>query len=247
MLQWRGKNSIVNEKMTPLRLSKFLARAGVSSRRGAEEIIAKGLITVNDEKVTLPQHHVDPNKDKICVDGVPVKMETKRTVYMLNKPKGYECSSIRHGRKRIVLDLFGHDSARLFTVGRLDRDTSGLLLVTNDGHFAHQVIHPSSNLTREYLVKTKEEISLAHLKTISDGCFVEDSYVRPVKVSKVRKGTLKIVVSEGKKREVRLLVKKAGLSLLSLHRIRLGGLLLGNLALGQSRALTEKEKQSIFS
>ncbi len=233
--------------MTKLRLSKFLAQAGVASRRGSEKFIDKGMITVNDEKITLPQHLVDPEKDRVCVQGTRVKVESKRVIYMLNKPKGYECSSIRHGRKKIVLDLFPGDSARLFTVGRLDRDTSGLLLVTNDGHFANSVIHPSSNLTREYLIKTKEEITFAHLKLISEGCFVEDSYVRPVKVTKVRRGTLKIVVSEGKKREVRMLVKKAGLSMLSLHRIRLGGLLLGTLALGQSKTLTEKEKESIFS
>ncbi|PCI76208.1 pseudouridine synthase [Candidatus Aerophobetes bacterium] len=233
--------------MAPLRLSKFLSRAGVTSRRKAEELIESGSVTVNGQRVTVPQHGVNPEKDRICVEDEPVKLEKSRVVYMLNKPKGYECSAIRHGRKRIVLDLFPHSALRLFTVGRLDRDTSGLLLVTNDGHFANSVIHPSSNLTREYLIKTKEEISSFHLKVISEGCFVENGYVRPIKVTKVRKGTLKIVVSEGKKREVRLLVKNADLSLLSLHRIRLGGLVLGTLPPGQTKTLTESEKQAIFS
>lgn len=233
--------------MELLRLSKFLARAGVTSRRAAEKLIETGSVTVNGSKVTLPQHGVDVEKDKVCVQNVPVKLETTRAVYMLNKPKGYECSSIRQGRKKIVLDLFTNSNLRLFTVGRLDRDTSGLLLVTNDGHFANKVIHPSANLTREYLVKTKEEITPEHLEAISEGCIVEDTYVRPVKVSKVRRGTLKIVVKEGKKREVRQLVKKAHLSLLSLHRIRLGGLLLGNLSEGQVKTLSEAEKKAIFS
>jgi 23S rRNA pseudouridine2605 synthase len=150
-------------------------------------------------------------------------------------------------KKKLVIDLFSHLRLRLFTIGRLDRDTTGLLLVTNDGHFAHRVIHPSSNIVKEYLIKTEQEITDAHLKIIAKGAFIEDCWVKPVKVQKVRKGTLKVSVKEGKKREVRLLVQNAGLDILELSRIRIGGLHLGSLSEGMFREMTANEKTAIFS
>jgi 23S rRNA pseudouridine2605 synthase len=120
-------------------------------------------------------------------------------------------------------------------------------LVTNDGHFANKVIHPSSNLSKEYIVKTGQEISHEHLLAISKGALVEDTWIRPVKIAKIRKGTLKVVVKEGKKREVRILVESAGLTIVSLSRVRIGGLLLGDLAEGKYRELSDTEKHILFS
>lgn len=230
-----------------IRLSKALARAGIASRRACEQLIFDGKVTVNGELILLPQHLVSLQKDKIVVDGIPVKKEQDKVYFILNKPSGYICSNVRLGTKKLVIDLFKDLPFRLFTVGRLDRDTTGLLIVTNDGYFAQNVIHPSRNVTKEYLVKTSQEISFEHLKTISEGALVEGSWITPVSVTKVRRGTLKIVVKEGKKREVRLLVQKAGLEILSLHRIRIGSLTLGSLALGEFRELTDREKELLLN
>ncbi|MGC1878111.1 MAG: pseudouridine synthase [Rhabdochlamydiaceae bacterium] len=228
------------------RLSKALAAAGVASRRAAEELIFDGRVKVNGHVEKVPQTLVDSKLDLISVDDEPIKGEENKVYYILNKPHGFICSNTRIGTKKLVVDLFAHLRLRLFTVGRLDRDTTGLLLVTNDGHFANKVIHPSSNISKEYLVKTAQEITDVHLKDISKGTFIEGKRIKPVKVEKVRKGTLKVVVKEGKKREVRLLVQNAGLTILELSRIRIGSLRLGPIPEGLFRELTENEKKAIF-
>lgn len=228
------------------RLSKALAAAGIASRRAAEELIFAGRVKVNGQTVKIPQTMVDWETDAVSVDESPVSGEEEKVYYILNKPHGYVCSSKPLGRKRLVVDLFTHLNKRLFTVGRLDRDTTGLLLITNDGHFANEVIHPSANITKEYLIKVTQEVTDIHLKTISKGMYIEDAWVKPVKVEKVRKGTLKIVVKEGKKREVRLLVQNADLDILELSRIRIGGLPLGDIPEGHFREMTENDKERIF-
>lgn len=228
------------------RLAKALAAAGVASRRACEELIFTGKVEVNGKIEFVPQTLVSWDEDDILVEGRRIKGEEKKAYYILNKPVGYICSNTRVGSKRIILDLFDDADQRLFTIGRLDRDTSGLLLVTNDGHFAQKVIHPSSRIVKEYLIKTLQEISHEHLQSISEGAFVEGSWVKPVRVTKVRKGTLKIAVMEGKKREVRIFVQKVGLDIVSLERIRIGSLTLGPLPIGTWRDLTEKEKELIF-
>jgi 23S rRNA pseudouridine2605 synthase len=229
------------------RLSKILAAAGVASRRAAEQMIFEGRVMVNGSICRIPQTKVCLSSDAIVVDGELVKNEEKKVYYILNKPKGYTCTALRPGKKKIVLDLFANSDERLFTVGRLDRDTSGLLLVTNDGHFANKVIHPSSNITKEYIVKTTSEISDEHLKKINKGAYVEGTFVRPSSVAKIRKGTLRVCVKEGKKREVRTLVENGGLKIIELKRVRIGGLRLGLLPLGKYRPMSTEEKRILFS
>src|SRR3990167_2689626 len=231
--------------MAENRLSKVMAAAGVASRRACEELIFAGKVKVNGTVIRIPQTLVDIEKDELRVDDQLVKKTDEKYYFILNKPKGVICSNKRIGTKRLVIDLFGHIKARLFTIGRLDRDTTGLLLVTNDGHFAQKVIHPSANITKEYLVKTFGDVSDEHLKNISKGTLIEGKWIKPLTVSKVRKGTIKIAVKEGKKREVRYLVKNAGLETTSLSRIRIGGLKLGHLEEGTWRDMTEKDKNVI--
>lgn len=232
--------------MKKQRLSKFLAAAGVASRRSCEELIFDGKVKVNGAIVLLPQTMVD-EQDIITVSDQPIPKEASKVYYLLNKPIGYICSSKRHNKKtKLVLDLFQEEGKRLFTVGRLDKNTQGLLLVTNDGHFANRVIHPSSNIQKEYLAKTDQEITVEHLMAISHGTLVEGIYVKPLHVKKVRRGTLKVCISEGKKHEVRHLLEAAGLKVKELTRIRLGGLQLGSLPAGQWRSLSETEKTAIF-
>ena len=234
--------------MEKKRLSKAMAAAGVASRRACEELIFAGKVRVNGQIVTVPQTLVSWETDQINVDGKTLEREQEKVYYILNKPIGYVCSNKRIGRKKIILDLFPpFQQKRLFTVGRLDRDTSGLLIVTNDGHFAQDVIHPSSNQVKEYLVKVTQEISHDHLVSLSEGVFIEETWVKPHAVHKVRRGTLKVQVKEGKKREVRLLVEKAGLNILSLERIRIGDLVLGRLPVGMYREMTKKEKKLFAS
>jgi 23S rRNA pseudouridine2605 synthase len=223
------------------RLSKVLAAAGVASRRACEDLIFEGRVTVNGEICMVPQTMVSLNKNSITVDGESIKRPERKKYFILNKPRGFLCSSRGRTRERLVIDLFDKVEERLFTVGRLDRDTQGLIIVTNDGYFAQDVIHPSSNVEKEYLVKVDQEITAEHLQVISKGCMVEDSFCKPTRVKKVRKGTVKVTVKEGKKREVRKLVERSGLSIRELTRIRIGDLLLGGLPEGHYRHLTPHE------
>lgn len=232
--------------MSKQRLSKVLAGAGVASRRACEELIFQGLVKVNEQIIKIPQTLVDPTIDSITLRGQSIKQVEDKVYYLLNKPVGYICSTRRSGQSKLVLDLFQEEGHRLFTVGRLDKDTEGLIIVTNDGHFANRVIHPSADISKEYLVKTDQEVTHDHLVAIAHGTLVEGTFVKPKRVEKVRRGTLKIVIGEGKKREVRLLLDAAGLKVKFLSRIRLGGLHLGALPVGAWRPLTDKEKQLIF-
>ncbi len=233
--------------MEEKRLSKALAAAGVASRRACEELIFKGRVKVNGAVVLTPQTHVNWAKDRITVDEEKVHGEESKLYFLLNKPPGFICSSVRPGAsKRIVLDLLPDQSERLFTVGRLDKDSCGLLLVTNDGIFSNSVIHPSANVIKEYLVKTVQEITDVDLKTLSAGARVDKRWVRPKLVKKVRSGTFKICIKEGKKHEVRILAERANLDIVELKRIRIGGLVLGTLKEGDYRVLSERDRELIF-
>lgn len=228
------------------RLSKCLAAAGVASRRACEELIFAGHVAINGAVVLLPQTLVNSEVDVITVYGKPVGGASSKVYYALNKPVGYVCTQARRGSERLVLDLFNDQSERLFTVGRLDKNTGGLILVTNDGEFANEVIHPSANIVKEYLVKADTEITHEHLVMLSAGALVDGEIIKPRTVKKVRRSTLKIVIAEGKKHEVRLLLQAVGLQVLELTRIRIGGLLLGKLPPGGYRSLSEAERMSIF-
>lgn len=227
--------------MKKIRLSKFLAASGAASRRAAEQLIFDGLVEVNGMAVLLPQTLVHPLEDRVTCRGEPVRAEEEKVYFLLNKPAGYVCSEKRLKNEKLVSDLFKEEPYRLFTVGRLDKETEGLIILTNDGHFAQNLIHPSKNISREYLVKVDQDIQEEHLKRLSEGTFVEGSLVKPLKVRKVRRGTVKISVKEGKKHEVRLLIEAAGLQLTLLRRIRLGSYTLGNLPTGSYRSLTQGE------
>ncbi|GAB4231812.1 MAG: pseudouridine synthase [Chlamydiales bacterium] len=234
--------------MEKKRLSKVLAASGVASRRAAETLIFSGKVRVNGEVVRIPQTMVSPDSDSITVNGSPIKSEEKKVYFALNKPQGYVCSNMRRSKRtKLVVDLFDGIEERLFTVGRLDKDTQGLIFVTNDGSFAQKVIHPSSNLSKEYVAKTNCELTDKHLKLIGAGTEIEGTWIKPLKVTKVRKATVKIVVGEGKKHEVRHLLENAGLEVLSLKRTRIGGFSLGKIPEGMWKQLRRSELESIFA
>lgn len=226
------------------RLSKIMAQAGVASRRHCEEIIFAGRVFVNGKKTIIPQTMVGP-EDSITVDGNPISVTEKKIYYILNKPKGYVCSTDPFYKNR-VLDLFKECPYRLFTVGRLDKDTTGLLIVTNDGHYAQKVIHPSSDIEKEYIATVHRPITEKHIKAIAKGVTVENTFVKPEYVEAIEARKVKIIIKEGKKREVRILIKEAELNVIDLKRTRIGKLSIGRLSEGTWRNMTEKEKTLIF-
>ena len=223
------------------RLNKALSEGGISSRRGADDLILAGDVSVNGEVVKELGTKIDPAKDVVHVGKKKVYLGRIKKVFILNKPKGFVCSNRRINKQRLVIDLFPKEELPLFTVGRLDKDTTGLLLLTNDGDFAQKVIHPSNNITKEYVVKVEEPIEPSHLKRISKGAYIDGRMIRPHKITKLNKKTVSIVVKEGKKHEVRKFVANGGLTLTSLRRTRIGNLTLKKVQEGHYELLTEKE------
>ncbi|XP_068491506.1 putative ribosomal large subunit pseudouridine synthase SVR1, chloroplastic isoform X2 [Phaseolus vulgaris] len=223
------------------RLSKVLAASGVASRRSCEELIFEGKVTVNGSVCNTPQTRVDPAKDVIYVNGNRLPKRQPQKVYLaLNKPKGYICSSGENESKSVIslFDDFlntwgkkrpGVPTPRLFTVGRLDVATTGLIIVTNDGDFAQKLSHPSSNLSKEYIATVDGLVYKRHLMAISEGTTIEGVHCVPDAVeilprqADMQRARIRIVVHEGRKHEVRELVKNAGLEIHSLKRIRIGG------------------------
>ncbi len=222
------------------RLAHAMALSGVASRRASELLIAEGRVKVNGALVTRPMHKVVIGRDRIEVNGRRIKEPEKRVYFLLNKPSGMLCTH-EPGPAKTVAELFSHLPYRLFTVGRLDQATEGLIIVTNDGSFAHRVMHPSYGVQKEYLAKVSEEVTPEALAKVAAGIWIEGTFVKPLMVRKVRRGTLKIVVGEGKKHEVRELIAHGSLTLKELTRIRLGPLHLGHLAPGSYRELSQPE------
>ncbi|KAK4784418.1 hypothetical protein SAY86_018786 [Trapa natans] len=253
-----------NFRDQPQRLSKVLASAGVASRRSSEELIFEGRVTVNGSVCSSPQTRVDPAKDVIYVNGNRLPKSLPPKVYLaLNKPKGYICS-VGERESKSVLDLFndymknwgkripGVSKPRLFTVGRLDVATTGLLLVTNDGDFAQKISHPSSNLSKEYIAVVEGEVHKRHLIVISEGTTVDGVHCTPESVELlpnqpgIARHRLRIVVNEGRNHEVRELVKNAGLEIYSLKRVRIGGFKLpSDLGLGKHVELKPADLQAL--
>ncbi|XP_059457158.1 putative ribosomal large subunit pseudouridine synthase SVR1, chloroplastic [Corylus avellana] len=230
-----------NFKEPAQRLGKVLAAAGVASRRNSEVLIFEGKVTVNGSVCNAPQTRVDPARDIIYVNGNRLPKRQPPKVYLaLNKPKGYICSS-GDKESKSVLSLFddfwtnwgkrnpGLPKPRLFTVGRLDVATTGLIIVTNDGDFAQRLSHPSSNLTKEYIVAIDGVVNKRHLIAIGEGTVVDGIHCTPDSVEllprqpDIPRPRLRIVVHDGRKHEVRELVKSAGLEIHSLKRVRIGG------------------------
>ncbi|KAL1209824.1 putative ribosomal large subunit pseudouridine synthase SVR1 [Cardamine amara subsp. amara] len=253
-----------NFKEPPQRLSKVLAAAGVASRRTSEELIFDGKVTVNGTVCNIPQTRVDPTRDIIYVNGnrIPKKLPPK-VYFALNKPKGYICSSGEKETKSVIslFDDFlsswdkrnpGTPKPRLFTVGRLDVATTGLIVVTNDGDFAQKLSHPSSSLPKEYITTVVGDVHKRHLMAISEGTMVEgvkcvpDSVELMPKQHDIPRARLRIVVHEGRNHEVRELVKNAGLEVHSLKRVRIGGFRLpSDLGLGNHMELKQSELKAL--
>ncbi len=239
-----GKPGDTGEKADQtIRLQKFLAKAGVCSRREGERLIAAGRVRVNGSVVREMGTRVDPEADRVEVDGRPIAVKEKPVYILLNKPKGY-ISSCRHEGEPIVVELVPVRE-RVFPVGRLDKDSTGLLLLTNDGRIHHRLAHPSFDHEKEYVVETRHEISDAALKQMAGGIEIDGKQTRPAEVRRESKNRFRIILREGRKRQIRRMVDAVENEVKSLHRVRMAGLSIGSLPEGKWRYLKEREVQSL--
>ena len=226
------------------RLGKVLAQSGAGSRRKCEELIREGRVYVGDLQVRDPAFHVDPLCEEIRVDGESVRPE-KKVVYLLNKPPGLLCTSRDDMGRPTVLDLFKGHGRRLFTVGRLDKDSTGLLLITNDGDLHQKLSHPSFDHEKEYDVTVARTISDASLRRLEDGVTLSGKITRAAVVKRIAPKRFRIILKEGRNRQIRRMVEKVGNRVVRLKRIRVSNISLGTLARGEWRHLTRNERESL--
>src|SRR2546421_2769695 len=238
------------------RLARFLARAGIASRRHAEELIASGRVQVNGVTVTTQGVHIDCEHDKVNVDGKPVGAPARHVYILLHKPEGYITTARDPQGRPTVLDLLPPElhSLRVYPVGRLDIDTSGLLLLTNDGDFALRLSHPRYSTEKHYHALVQGCPTGAQLKALREGIDITEDDGRthrtaPAQARILRRSGpncwLTLTLHEGRKRQVRRMLATAGHPVLQLERVGIGPLTLGNLAAGQWRYLTDEEVETI--
>lgn len=229
----------------PMRLQRFLARAGVASRRASEELIAAGRITVNGQPVVKMGAKVDPDVDEVRVDGQVVTISQEHVALMLHKPAGYVTTMSDPQGRPCVADLVPvHQYAGLYPVGRLDRDTTGLLLFVTDGGLGNQLLHPSHHVLKRYLAKVKGVPTRHQVHLLRTGVKLDDGMTAPAEVELLSSGpdaTLEIGIREGRNRQVRRMCDAVGHECLELHRSIFGPLDLGDLPVGQWRLLTDQE------
>jgi 23S rRNA pseudouridine2605 synthase/23S rRNA pseudouridine2604 synthase len=227
--------------MDRMRLQKWLSMSGVCSRRHGEELILAGRIRVNGEVVTVLGTTVDPTEDRIELDGTRLATPARHIYIVLHKPEGY-VTSCRHAGERIVLELIDLPE-RLYPVGRLDKDSSGLLLLTNDGRLHHHLTHPSFEHEKEYEVRVDRPISDLALSRMARGIPLQGEKTLPAWVKRLSASRFRIVLQEGRNRQIRRMARKLGYNVIELKRTRMANIRLGDLALGAWRHLTNSEKK----
>jgi 23S rRNA pseudouridine2605 synthase len=231
-----------------VRLAKYIAHCGIASRRRAERIVASGRVTVDGARVVDPARDVD-ERNEVAVDGKPITPE-RNEHYVLNKPAGVVSTAHDPEGRPKVTDLVESD-ARLYPVGRLDADTSGLILLTNDGELANRLMHPSFEVEKAYRAKVAGSVGRAALRLLRSGVELEDGRTAPatVKVTDHAPGStvLEFVIHEGRKRQLRRMCEAVGHPVIELRRVRFGPLRLGRLAPGGSRRLRPEEVERLRS
>ena len=225
------------------RLQKILSARGVASRRAAEKMIEEGRVTVNGTVAQLGQT-ADPDVDEIMLDGNPLPTGNEYVYILLHKPRGYVTTLSDEKGRKTAAELVADCGVRVYPVGRLDMDSEGLLLFTNDGEFANRLMHPKHEVEKTYLtwVEAFSEGSLARLKKPIE---LDGYRIRAPKVRLIKPGLLEITIHEGRNRQVRRMCEAAGMHVTRLKRIREGKLSLGDLPLGKWRYLTEEEVKSL--
>ena len=233
---------IVSEKM---RLEKFLSESGIASRRDAKKYISTGRVAVNGERVLIPGTHIAPQQDEITFDSKPIRGKPKRIYLMLNKPAGY-VTTVRDERGRpTVMALVRDISERIYPVGRLDLDTEGLLLMTNDGDFAHRILHPSHEIQKTYIAWVEGQPNRREIQRLREGIEIEEGTITSAKINQISKKEgqtqFRVVIHEGRKRQIRRMFHATGHAVVHLKRVRIGSLSLGRLSIGKYRFLTPAE------
>ncbi|MBR6340405.1 MAG: rRNA pseudouridine synthase [Treponema sp.] len=234
------------ESSEKTRLQAYLAHCGVASRRASEQIILDGRVTVNGAVVTELGTKVS-NSDKVCLDGKPLHLEERKCYVLLNKPAGFVCSSSDEKGRQVAADLL-RDSyrERLYNVGRLDMYSKGMILFTNDGDFAAKLSHPSSQIEKEYIVETSQDVSEETARLFEKGVRVDNVFYKCVRCQVLKPRKIKIVLIEGKNREIRKMLESQNIGTRSLVRVRIGNINLDDLRPGEHRDLTPREVQGLL-
>lgn len=232
-----------------MRINKFLASCGVASRRKAEEFIKEGMVKVNDVVVSNLSTDIK-DSDIVKLNGVIIKLTEQKVYYMLNKPKGYVSSVSDEHNRKTVIDLINDDSKRLFPVGRLDYDSEGMIILTNDGDLAFKLTHPSNKIEKTYIVKIEGKMLESELAVLRAGVVVEGERYSPCKVEVLeyngKLSRLEVVLSEGKNREIRKMFDAIGKTIVFLKRVMIGSLRLGGVTRGTYRPLKEAEVEMLL-
>ncbi|MDZ7672642.1 MAG: pseudouridine synthase [Halanaerobiales bacterium] len=230
------------------RLQKVMAHAGVASRRKSEEIIAAGRVKVNGETVTEMGTKVDPQNDVIEVDEKKISKE-KKVYYKLYKPTNYVTTVDDPQGRNTILDLIGDINQRIYPVGRLDMDSSGLLILTNDGDLTYKITHPSHELEKEYEVVVNGKLDSNNLNNFRQGIKLQEGKTSPAKIYKINEDskntTYKVIIHEGMNRQIRRMFEKLGHNVVSLKRVRIGNITLGSLRLTEYKPIGKKELQDL--
>jgi 23S rRNA pseudouridine2605 synthase len=227
-----------------VRLAKYLAHAGVASRRTAEQIVAEGRVQVDGAPVRDPALDVDDSR-AVTVDGRPVRVAAERVVYALNKPAGV-FSTVHDPQGRPTVVELVHSPERLYPVGRLDADTTGLILLTNDGALAHQLTHPSFEVPRTYRATVGHPpVREPALRALRTGVDLEDGRTAPAAVRRLAADRLELTIHEGRKRQIRRMCEAVGHPVRALERVAFGPLRLGGLEPGEHRRLTPAEVERL--
>lgn len=232
-----------------VRLQKFLADAGVASRRKSEELIAQGLVRVNNRTAKIGDS-VDPQKDTVTVSGKRVNKAKNLYHILLNKPRGFVTTTDDDLGRKCVTELVSDIKARLYPVGRLDRVSEGALLLTNDGNFANAMMHPSHHVPKTYRVTVRSEIMKSQAEKLASGIELDGRMTAPAEVNILEKSegrsVVEIVLYEGRNRQIRRMCEAIGLEVSRLKRTAIGSVRLGTLPVGKYRELTEKEVHSLL-
>lgn len=237
-----------DQRIVPIRLQRFLARAGVASRRGSEDLMTAGRVRVNGRVVTELGARVDPCVDTVEVDGRVVTLSATPAYLVLNKPADYVTTMRDPQGRPTVADLVPRDPPGLFPVGRLDRETTGVLLFTTDGELAHRLLHPRFHVEKTYLVTVEVCPDATALHALAEGVELEDGTTAPARVRVKDEGPparLEISIREGRKRQVRRMFEAVGHPVVALHRSSFGPIVLGDLEPGGYRHLSAREIEAL--
>jgi 23S rRNA pseudouridine2605 synthase len=241
----RKKNPVTQGTKKSQRINRILSLAGIVSRRGADALIRAGRVKLNGRIVRELGTKGVWGTDRICVDGKEIPGPTRRTYLMLNKPFGYICSLNDPEGRPLVTDLIPDISSRLYPVGRLDFDSLGLLLLTNDGDFSYRLTHPRYRVPRTYKVTVRNMVNEEALTALRKGVSLDDGFSGPARADLIGqsgdKSTLRLTITRGRKRMVRRMMERLGYSTVHLIRIGFGNLELGNLKMGKYRHLEPDE------